>query len=95
MEILSRLVGLVNASWIWCAYFVLIHSNCSAVFLSISAFFGLFVMGEPPAILAPKQTTYYFKYTNIPGYFLQDDPATDGSKFDYACLKIYRTVAMR
>lgn len=38
-----------------------------------------------PAALGnwPEAEGKAIKYSSIPGYFLQDDPATDSSKFDY------------
>lgn len=39
-----------------------------------------------PAVLGdwPEAKGKAIQYSSVPGYFLQDDPATDASKFDYA-----------
>ncbi|OAA56786.1 Histidine phosphatase superfamily, clade-1 [Cordyceps fumosorosea ARSEF 2679] len=44
------------------------------------------LLAMTPAALAnwPEAEGKAIKYSSVPGYFLQDDPATDASKFDYA-----------
>jgi hypothetical protein len=34
----------------------------------------------------------YIQYTTVPGYFQQDDPATDSGSFDYASPPVTRTI---
>jgi len=33
-------------------------------------------------------TDGYINYTTVPGYFLQDDPTTNASTFNYVCPRI-------
>jgi hypothetical protein len=46
-------------------------------------FFGGYIMGDVPAALA---TPYYFEYTALKGYFVQDEPSKVGKDFDYVCI---------
>jgi len=41
-------------------------------------------MGEPTRLAGKKNTPSYLNYTTVSGFFLQDDPSTDASTFDYA-----------
>lgn len=46
---------------------------------------AIFAVAPAVAGCWPEAEGKAIKYSTVPGYFLQDDPSTDSSKFDYVC----------
>lgn len=57
----------------------------SLVIVAVVAGF-LFAGGDARTLATRAKKDGYIKYTTVKGYFLQDDPSTNATTFDYVCV---------
>lgn len=60
--------------------------------IEVTILCGLFVSGATALLNRTVQWPVYIKYTTITGYFLQDEPDTNSTTFDYVCCSYYLTI---
>lgn len=53
--------------------------------VSVTLILLLVVMGEAPPQSTLGLPARRYEYSTVTGYFMQDDPGTDGNTFDYVC----------
>lgn len=57
------------------------------IFLATTLLAGLFIMTLTQTQTVHAHPPSYINYTTIAGFFLQDDPTTNASIFDYASVQ--------
>lgn len=60
-----------------------LHLLLVIIVLTITSIVVIMADAHTTTTTTPTTPSYIIKYTTITGYFLQDDPATNASTFDY------------